>query len=93
MSQKAVKIRITGTVQGVGYRHWVVTEASRRGLNGWVRNRTYGSVEAFLSGQEAEVSNMVEACHSGPNAARVESVIVEPALGITPSGFVQKPTV
>ena len=44
-----VQARIFGRVQGDWYRAWTEKEASRRGLRGWVRNRTWGSVEAFFA--------------------------------------------
>jgi acylphosphatase len=47
---KSVRLTIRGRVQGVSYRYWTVTEATARGLHGWVRNRRDGSVEAFVSG-------------------------------------------
>ena len=48
-------LRIEGRVHGVGYRDWLVREASRLGLYGWVRNRRDGSVEALVAGDEAAV--------------------------------------
>ena len=67
-------VAIQGRVQGVGYRAWVADEAGRRALEGWVRNRRDGSVEAVFSGSEVVVTAMIEACHRGPALARVEAV-------------------
>jgi acylphosphatase len=67
-------VRIRGRVQGVGYRAWVQSTALERGLEGWVRNRRDGSVEAVLSGQAAIVAQFVDACRHGPPGARVDSV-------------------
>lgn len=67
-------IVIRGTVQGVGYRAWVAGEAHRRGLEGWVRNRRDGTVEAVFAGAEEAVEAMVAACRRGPPAARVDTV-------------------
>ena len=50
MNQVSVRVRITGIVQGVGYRDWTVRVAVVLGLSGWVRNRSDGSVEAVFKG-------------------------------------------
>jgi len=63
---------VHGRVQGVGFRAFVEYQALARGLEGWVRNRRDGSVEAVLMGEGAVVADMVEACRRGPFAARVE---------------------
>lgn len=76
---RAVLVRIEGRVQGVWYRGWTVQEAIRRGLSGWVRNRSDGSVEALFSGPEAVVDAMVLACREGPPAAHVTNVTIRPA--------------
>ena len=91
--QSAERLRIRGHVQGVWFRGWAVDQATRLGLSGWVRNRRDGSVEALLVGPRAAVEAMVEACRSGPPAARVETVERAAAEGIAGSGFVQKPSV
>lgn len=91
--RKAVRLRITGKVQGVWYRGWAVREASALGLDGWVRNRQDGSVEALAVGDPEAVARFIRLCRKGPPAARVEDVEISPAQGITARGFVQKPTV
>ena len=63
-----------GRVQGVGYRAFVEHEALTRGLQGWVRNRRDGTVEAVFMGEEGTVAGMIAACRRGPFAARVESI-------------------
>ena len=85
----AVKVRISGRVQGVWYRGWTVDQATSRGLSGWVRNRRDGSVEALFSGPAASVAEMIEACRRGPPAARVDAVAQEPAEPPVGSGFHQ----
>jgi acylphosphatase len=75
----SVHVRISGRVQGVGYRAWTADEARRRGLAGWVRNRPDGDVEAVFSGPRAAVDAMIEACRKGPALARVGDVDVRPA--------------
>jgi acylphosphatase len=68
---------IRGRVQGVGYRAFVQDEALRLELEGWVRNRRDGSVEAVFSGPEQAVAAVLDACHRGPPGARVEAVEAE----------------
>lgn len=65
---------IRGRVQGVGYRAWTEIAALERGIEGWVRNRRDGSVEALFIGPKDEVAAMIEDCRSGPHGARVVGV-------------------
>jgi acylphosphatase len=86
--REAVLVRITGKVQGVGYRVWTRNEAMKLGLTGWVRNETDGSVAALISGSGSAISTMIERFRLGPSGAsvsRVETQRAEPAE--TPSGF------
>ena len=88
-----VRITITGRVQGIGYRDWAGATGQQLGLTGWVRNRTDGSVEALVVGDERAVGQMIDACRRGPALARVEEIDVEPVdLDILPNGFTQLPT-
>lgn len=86
-------LRIEGRVQGVGYRDWLVREAQRLGLSGWVRNRSDGSVEALVSGEEPAVQVLLSACRRGPRLARVDHI--EESLADPPEqqGFRRLPTV
>jgi len=86
-------VRITGRVQGVWYRQWTVQEARRRNLDGWVRNRSDGSVEALIAGPEAEVEALIRLCGDGPPAAAVSEVKAAEAEDPGPVGFEQRPTV
>ena len=65
---------IRGRVQGVGYRAWTEYTAVSRGLEGWVRNRRDGSVEAVFAGPAQAVEAMVAACRRGPPGAWVEGL-------------------
>lgn len=69
-----VHVSVRGRVQGVGYRAFVEVEALRRGLQGWVRNRNDGTVEALFAGEAAAVAGMVETCRRGPMGARVDAL-------------------
>ena len=85
-------LRITGRVQGVGYRAWAIETAARLGVRGWVRNRGDGSVEALVIGEEDAVAAMIEACHTGPFAARVSEVRVGEAADDGSEGFLPRAT-
>jgi acylphosphatase len=63
---------VHGRVQGVGYRAFVEHEALHHGVEGWVRNRRDGSVEAVLAGAPEKVAAIIEACRRGPPGARVD---------------------
>jgi acylphosphatase len=65
-------VMIRGRVQGVGFRAWTEVTALGRGLQGWVRNRRDGAVEALFVGLEADVLAMIDACRHGPPGARVD---------------------
>jgi acylphosphatase len=79
MSDSIRHVTIRGRVQGVGYRYFVEHEARSRGLEGWVRNRRDGSVEAVFAGPPAAVTDMIGACRRGPSSARVQAVQDEAA--------------
>lgn len=72
--RRSVQVRISGRVQGVGFRAWTVRNASELGLSGWVRNCDDGSVEAMFNGQSDVVAEMLGRCESGPRYARVDAV-------------------
>lgn len=93
MTRPALRIRVHGRVQGVGFRWWLTTQASDLGLNGWVRNRGDGSVEALAIGRGQAIAKLVESCHRGPTGALVRSVETDPAEDDGSQGFEQKATV
>lgn len=72
-------VTVRGRVQGVGFRSWVHHQAELHGLEGWVRNRRDGSVEAVFCGPPEEVDAMLRACRQGPGGARIDSVDVTDA--------------
>ena len=79
MSETIRQVTIRGRVQGVGYRAWVEHQAMARGLEGWVRNRRDGSVEALFAAPPDVVAQMVALCRRGPSSARVDAIQDEPA--------------
>lgn len=78
---------VSGRVQGVGYRAWTRGEARALGLSGWVKNEPDGSVRAMVSGPEAAVRQMLRAMESGPDGARVTSVVTESGQAPANPGF------
>lgn len=86
------RLIIGGRVQGVGYRWWCVAEARRHGLDGWVRNRTNGTVEAVLAGPSAAVQAMIALCRQGPSMARVDRLQVMEAADPGSTGFKEEAT-
>jgi len=67
-------VYVSGKVQGVFFRATTRDEASDRDVDGWVRNLDDGRVEVVFEGPEDAVEAMVEFCHEGSDAARVENV-------------------
>ena len=68
------RVVIQGRVQGIGYRAWTEMMAAEQGIEGWVRNRRDGAVEAVFAGAEEAVLTMIEACRRGPPGARVDAI-------------------
>ena len=92
MENVAIRVVIEGRVQGVWYRGWTVDQARALGLDGWVRNRRDGAVEALFSGAPSQVNEMLGRCREGPPAAWVLQVTVIGEGGAAPSGFKVLPT-
>lgn len=86
----ARRIRIFGKVQGVGFRAWTIGEATALDLDGWVRNRQDGSVEAVAVGPAAAVEMLISKCHTGSPASRVDRVEIEETRGVVARGFTGK---
>jgi len=88
----ALRLTISGRVQGVGFRAFVEREAQRRGIRGWVRNRRDGSVETLLIGESTLLAEMEAQCRRGPAFARVASVERLEAEDDGSPDFDQRPT-
>ena len=93
MTRHAVRLRIEGGVQGVGYRWWALEAARTLGLDGWVRNRQDGSVEIMAIGEPLAIDDMAAACAMGPRASRVTAVVRAVAEDDGSAGFEQRATV
>jgi acylphosphatase len=90
--EETLRLRITGEVQGVGYRFWATRTAANLGLRGWVRNRHDSSVEMLVTGASEGVAAMVEAAHKGPPGARVAELTATPDDDDCSVGFTALPT-
>lgn len=88
-----VRVIVRGKVQGVGFRAYAEMQANNLKLNGWVRNRSDGTVEAMLSGEPGVIERMLIALRVGPPQSAVASVrsmpeetaSVEPGFRVLPT--------
>jgi acylphosphatase len=65
---------VHGDVQGVGFRYFLMREARRLGLRGWVRNRDDGTVEFVAEGERDDLERLKQTAERGPSQARVQGV-------------------
>jgi acylphosphatase len=72
------RLLVSGRVQGVGYREAMCREAQKRGVNGWVRNRADGCVEALVQGDDNAVAAVIAWARTGPPMARVTHLAMSP---------------
>lgn len=87
------RVTITGpTVQGVGYRQWLKKLALQHNLDGWVRNRTDGKVEALLRGRKADLQTVSSQMHTGPSNSDVSQVLTRRTTTVPRPGFRQRQT-
>lgn len=100
MTEPAQHLIVRGMVQGVGYRWSMVQAAQQRGVQGWVRNRRDGSVEALVTGAADAVQSLIDWARKGPPQARVDALEVRsvpctkvPEFSDLSPGFVQRDTV
>ena len=73
---KTVHLEIAGKVQGVFFRARAKEIAEIHKISGWIRNTNDGKVEALISGEDNAVEEFILWCNSGPEKAKVESVLV-----------------
>lgn len=81
--ERRLHAKITGRVQGVGFRYYVLSEAQGLGLTGWVRNRWDGSVEVLAEGDIDTLRSLVSVLEKGPRSSSVDQVVtdLQPASG------------
>ena len=70
-------IVISGRVQGVGFRYWLYKAAVQNNINGWVKNKISGEVEALLIGDDVEIDNLIRLCEKGPPSSKVTKIKVQ----------------
>ncbi len=86
------RLRIKGQVTGIGFREWAIEEATARKLNGWVRNRSDGTVEMVISGPDDIIKQMLSRCTQGPDAAQVTNIDILREDELPAPGFKRQPT-
>ena len=64
---------ISGKVQGVGFRYWMKNLAINNNINGWVKNKMSGVVEALIIGEEKDVRKLIKLCEIGPSSATIQT--------------------
>jgi acylphosphatase len=84
---RAVTVKVTGRVQGVGYRYHAAEEADRLGVAGWISNEPDESVAGHFEGDDAAVDALVDWCRHGPSYAVVRHVAVMEARPTGTRGF------
>lgn len=89
---RAVRVRVSGRVQGVGFRYSTSARAAELGLSGWVRNLVDGSVEAHLEGDGDRVQEMLDWLRRGPALARVDRLDALDADALGSGSFEVRPT-
>ena len=87
------RLTITGRVQNVWYRDWLVEQAETAGITGWVRNRADGSVEALVCGSSAMIDAIGAKARQGSPASRVADVVIEEAPVALFDGFEKRATI
>lgn len=70
-------IVISGRVQGVGFRYWLYKAAVRNNINGWVKNKISGEVEALLIGSAVKIDNLIKLCEKGPPSSKITKIEVQ----------------
>ena len=88
----SLRVHVHGFVQGVGFRDFLVMAAEAQKLDGWVRNRSDGSVEALVSGSTKAVEAFVGAATQGPRGARVRAVDLHNSEPPPEKGFKRRPS-
>ena len=70
-------LSIFGNVQGVGFRYWLYTKATKKNIRGWVKNKITGEVEALLIGDDEDVKEVIKQCEQGPHSSNVTQIKIQ----------------
>jgi len=87
----SLRVQVHGIVQGVGFRDFLLTSAQQQKLDGWVRNRSDGTVEALVSGPTKAVELFVSHATKGPHGAKVTAVDLHNTEPPKENGFTVRP--
>ena len=82
----AYNVRISGRVQGVGFRYTTLRQAERYGVAGWVRNMADGSVEVECEGESGKIDQFIRFLSKGPTGSYIRNV---DKRKITPKGYIR----
>lgn len=88
----SLRVRVEGFVQAVGFRNFMIEQANRLKLDGWVRNRSDGTVEALISGDTKLVESFVASCMKGPEGSLVKHVDLFNSEPPEEKGFHRRPS-
>jgi len=88
----SLRVHVHGIVQGVGFRDFLMMSAQAQKLDGWVRNRADGSVEALVSGPTKAVEMFVSHATKGPQGAKVSAVDLHNSTPPAEKGFIRRPS-
>ena len=88
----SLRVHVHGIVQGIGFRDFLMTSAQQNKLDGWVRNRADGSVEALVSGPTKSVELFVSHATQGPQGAKVSAVDLHDSKPPADKGFIRRPS-
>jgi acylphosphatase len=90
VQQLQQRVVVSGRVQQVGYRDWVIRRAQALGVTGWIRNLTDGRVEMLATGSEDMLTRFLELSREGPMMARVDQLEAYEAAERPVKGFTKR---
>ncbi len=76
-NQQRAEIIVTGLVQGVGFRYFVIRNAQQLGLKGYVKNMYDGSVFTVVEGERGLIEELFKKLKVGPRSAHVSNARIE----------------
>lgn len=76
--KKAIRLYLTGLIQSLFFRQFVLQQALQYGINGYLLKHESGMIEIFIEGESASVDAMTEACKRGPKHAKIYDIKEQP---------------